>query len=119
MREPESSALARFIPREATLVSSALAQVEVTRTIRVAGLEDDFEGGLDAVFANVVLIDVDRSILARAAELAGPFLRSLDAIHLSTALRVEPEVMLVYDRALRRAASSLGLDVEAPGASAT
>jgi hypothetical protein len=31
---------------------------------------------------------------------------------------VEPDVMLVYDRALSRAAASLGLRVEAPGAPA-
>lgn len=113
IREPESSALASFIPGDATLASSALALVEVTRTIRVAGLEDEIEGALD----DIVLVDADRSILRRAASLASASLRSLDAIHLSTALSVEPEVVLAYDRRLRRAARAQGLRVEAPGAS--
>lgn len=112
MREPESPALASFIPADATLASSALALVEVTRTVRLAGLEDDLEGALD----DLVLLDVDRAVLRRAASLASPSLRSLDAIHLSTALSVEPELVLAYDRGLRRAARAQGLRVEAPGA---
>jgi uncharacterized protein len=116
VHEPESSALARFVPRDATLVSSALALVEVTRTIRVAGLEDEIEGGLESLLDEVVLLDVDREILRRAASLASTSLRSLDAVHLSTAVTLEPEAMLVYDRGLRAAARSIGLRVESPGA---
>lgn len=116
VREAESGALASFIPADAILVSSALAHVEVTRTVRVAGLEDEIEGGLDAMLDGIVLLDVDRAILRRAASLAGASLRSLDSIHLSTAVTVEPEVMLAYDRGLGRAARALGLRVEAPGA---
>lgn len=116
VREAESGALASFIPADAILVSSALAHVEVTRTVRVAGLEDEIEGGLDAMLDGIVLVDVDRAILRRAASLAGASLRSLDSIHLSTAVTVEPEVMLAYDRGLGRAARALGLRVEAPGA---
>jgi predicted nucleic acid-binding protein len=118
VREPESTALASFIPKRATLVSSALALVEVTRTVRVAGLEDDVEGGLGSLLGEVVLIDVDRSILSHAARLASTALRSLDAVHLATAVLVEPEAVLAYDRGLGEAARSLGLRVEAPGAAA-
>jgi predicted nucleic acid-binding protein len=116
VREVESAALAAFVPHDATLVSSALALVEVTRTVRVAGLEDEVEGGLESLLDDIVLIDVDRSILTRAAALTSASLRSLDAIHLSTAVHVEPEAMLVYERGLRQAAGSVGLRVEAPGA---
>jgi predicted nucleic acid-binding protein len=116
VREAESSALASFIPADAIMVSSALARVEVTRTIRVAGLEGEIEGGLDAMLDDIVLLDVDRAILRGAASLASESLRSLDAIHLSTAVTVEPDVLLAYDRSLGRAARGLGLRVEAPGA---
>lgn len=88
----------------------------MTRTVRVAGLEGEIEGGLATLLDDVVLIDVDRSILSRAATLASASLRSLDAVHLATALSVEPDVLLAYDRALRQAARSLGLRVAAPGA---
>lgn len=83
----------------------------MTRTLRVAGLEDHVE----VPFDDFLLVDVDSPILRRAASLASASLRSLDAIHLSTALSVEPEVVLAYDRGLRRAARSHGLRVEAPG----
>lgn len=116
VREAESTALASFIPADATVVSSALAQVEVTRTVRVAGVEDEIEDGLESVLDGVVLLDVDRSILVRAAALAGVTLRSLDAVHLSTAMSVDPDVVLTYDRQLGRAARQLGLRVAAPGA---
>jgi predicted nucleic acid-binding protein len=116
VREAESVALASFIPAGATLVSSELARVEVTRTLRVAGLEGEIEGGLDSLLEGVVLLDLDRSIVRQAAALADASLRSLDAIHLSTALTVEPQVMLAYHHGLVRAARALGLRVEAPGA---
>jgi len=88
----------------------------VTRTLRVAGLEDDVETLLESLLDDFALLDVDRSTLRRAASLADASLRSLDAIHLATALEVGPEAMLVYDRGLSRAARRLGLRVEAPGA---
>ena len=81
----ESPALAAFVSRDAALVSSALALVEVTRTVRVAGLEDEIEGGVESILDDVMLLDVDREILRRASSLASASLGSLDAIHLSTA----------------------------------
>lgn len=115
LREPESAALASYIPPGAVLVSSALARVEVTRTVRVAGLEDEVEGGLDGMLDGVGLVDIDRTILGRAAALANASLRSLDAIHLATAMAVGPDAVLAYDRGLCRAARTVGLHVESPG----
>jgi predicted nucleic acid-binding protein len=113
VREPESAALASAIPSAARVATSGVAIVEVTRTVRVGGLEDDIEGD---VLAGCMVIDVDAAILRSAAALASDVLRPLDAIHLATAIAVEPEIMYVYDRQLGRAARELGLRVAAPGA---
>ena len=43
---------------------------------------------------------------------AGP--RSLDALHLGAAIRLEVEAVLTYDVRMAEAATSLGLDVLAP-----
>ena len=42
--------------------------------------------------------------------------RSLDAIHLATALWIQPEFFITYDKRLAGAAREAGLAVETPGA---
>ena len=53
-------------------------------------------------------------ILRVAARIASPTLRSLDAIHLATAMHVQPDAMLTCDRRLATAAEAQGLTVLAP-----
>jgi predicted nucleic acid-binding protein len=45
-----------------------------------------------------------------------PLLRTLDAIHLASALEVGADEMIVYDRRLADAARANGLTVTSPGA---
>lgn len=45
-----------------------------------------------------------------------PYLRTLDALHLEAALRIDAAALLTYDHRLGEAARSAGLDVIAPGA---
>jgi predicted nucleic acid-binding protein len=116
VREPESAALAAGISPDARVATSGVAVVEVTRAIRVAGLEGELENELSDLLGGCALIEVDASVLRSAAAMASETLRPVDAIHLATALAVEPEVMYVYDRQLGRAARELGLRVAAPGA---
>jgi uncharacterized protein len=68
------------------------------------------------VLRRVALIPVDDPILARAAALAEPLLRSLDALHLATALHLRsPGLRFVtYDKRLATAAAGEGLAVDAP-----
>ncbi len=116
VRDPESAALAAWIPDGAVVISSALARVEVTRVVRLAGLEDDLDGEVETLLDGCVLLDVDDGYLRVAASIASDRLRTLDAIHLATALDVRPDALLVYDRTLAREAARLGLRVAAPGA---
>jgi hypothetical protein len=61
------------------------------------------------------LIRVDRNILARAAEPFPTVLGTLDALHLSSALAIRPQVrdlvFATHDRELALAASAMGFAV--------
>lgn len=47
---------------------------------------------------------------------AAPDLRTLDALHLEAAMRLDAVAVLTYDRRLGEACRTVGLDVIAPGA---
>jgi hypothetical protein len=112
--EPESWALGEAI-RERTLLSSDLARVELVRTIRQLGLGSGALERASRVLARVAFHRVQRRILERAAVLEPPRLRSLDAIHLATALTIpELSTFITYDRRLGSAAEQVGLSVLAP-----
>jgi uncharacterized protein len=71
---------------------------------------------LNSALEEIVLVAVTETILRRAANLEPAPLRSLDAVHLATALDVGAEAMIVYDRRLADAARGYGLTVLSPGA---
>jgi predicted nucleic acid-binding protein len=69
------------------------------------------------VIANLYRLEVDPTVRATAAAFPNPGLRSLDAIHLATALVVarELQAFVTYDVRLRDAARQAGLPVANPG----
>lgn len=80
------------------LVCSALAEVEVTRAIRKAAPE-----ALPAelrTLARLYLIEIDAAVRNAAAVLVDPYLRTLDAIHVATAIGVgaELQAFVTYGR---------------------
>ena len=70
----------------------------------------------DEVVAQVSVIDVGEPIRARAALLEPAAVRSLDALHLATAIEVGDalDAVITYDARMAEAARSLGLVVNAP-----
>lgn len=68
------------------------------------------------VLERIVLLDVDRALLEDAVSYSSAYVRSLDAIHVATAVRARVTSMLVYDRRLAEAAEAAGLEIIAPGA---
>ncbi len=66
----------------------------------------------------MVLLPIDDEILHAARRLDPRTLRSLDAIHLATALslRDDVDVLFTYDARLTEAAAGAGLRVLSPGA---
>jgi predicted nucleic acid-binding protein len=63
-----------------------------------------------------MLVSVTAPLLAAARELCSATVRTLDAIHLASALKVEPDELLAYDRRLVNAALESGLSVASPRA---
>jgi predicted nucleic acid-binding protein len=114
--EPETESLRRELSDEPVLVSSTLAHVEVRRAIRIHTRGNrDADSEARRLLAACRLVEVSRPVLDLAADLASHALRSLDAIHLASALRVEPDVVVAYDDRLAEAAVAARLSVIAPG----
>jgi predicted nucleic acid-binding protein len=114
--EPETQSLRRELADEPVVVTSALAQVEVRRALRIQ-TRGSREGDEEArkLFAKCRFLQITRGIVELAGDLASAVLRSLDAIHLASALRVDPDLLITYDRKLAEAAVAARLRVLAPG----
>jgi predicted nucleic acid-binding protein len=112
--EPESTVLAESLTTYDTIVSSDLAVVEVTRAARAAA-GDPGVARAGALLASIGLFRLDRAVLDRAASLPPSGLRSLDAIHVASALELgEPVTVVAYDQRLLLAAAASGLPVASP-----
>ena len=114
VEEAESEALAAHldgIGGEQDLVSSALLETELRRLAVRLALD---QSAVSDLLARVDLVDPPRPLFHEAGLLPGPRLRSLDALHLATALRVDADTLVAYDARLLDAARSLGLGVHSP-----
>lgn len=113
--ESETPALVEFLRQWPVRVSSALARIEV---MRIAGRVEDpaVVGVAQAVLGGIHLLRMDDGIVAAAATLGPPSLRSLDAIHLASAHVLGHHLagFVVYDRRLAAAARAHGLTVWSP-----
>lgn len=117
VEETESSLLERHLEREPLLATSRVALVEVLRATSLANPGQEVRVAAERLLASCMLVDVSDSLLRSAAQLAGATVRTLDAIHLASALRVGPDEFVAYDRRLLDAALAHGLAVSSPGAS--
>jgi len=120
--EAESEALRTFLV-DADLISSELVLTEIPRAVcRAVAQEPKLP--LDLLLERAgKLIDVlalrplDRTLLAAAGALAEPALRALDAIHVASAVDLDPiEAFVTYDERQAAAARLAGLRTIAPGA---
>lgn len=92
-------------------VSSALLETELRR---VASRLEVGQDRVSALLARVTLVEPGRTLFHEAGLLPGPALRSLDALHLATALHWDDPVVVSYDRRMLEAATSLGMTVLSP-----
>lgn len=102
--------------------SSRLLRTEMTRALRRLGEPVQRRW---AVLDHIGTIPLDHAVL-QDAEAIVPHLKTLDAIHVATALRsgIDDLVMCTHDEAMKRVAGLLGLAthdpvVEDPGPTAT
>lgn len=98
----------------ARLVSSDLLETELRR---MAVREGRDQAKVSAIVDGVSLAALDRATYRSAGFFPMAYLRTLDALHLEAAIRLDVDAVLTYDRRLGDAATAAGLDVIAPGAS--
>lgn len=115
MRERETTALRRELLHWPRRASSSFLPVELMRAIKRAGLPR-LSAPARRHLAAVNLIRVDDSLLDRAGDLDPASLRSLDAIHLASALTLGSDlgVVVTYDDRMLQGAAALGLPTASP-----
>jgi uncharacterized protein len=127
--EDESLALQAWLDERAdeVMVTSELARTEVLRVVRRSNHDEQgelvdarrFRSELDeaaAVLDAVTQVILDRDVVDRAGSLEAPMVRTLDAIHLATALSLQATaiVFVTYDRRLAQLAKTAGFEAVGP-----
>jgi uncharacterized protein len=103
--------LDQLVEQQHVIVSSALMRTEI---LCQANRRPEIEPGQVTEFLSLVnLVGLDTSDLDDAPNTPGR-LRTLDAIHLTVALRIGADVMVAYDHELCRAAQAAGLRTGPP-----
>lgn len=115
--EPESDALGRYLAQwaEMPLVSSMLLVLETRRAVH---REDPSAlTQADLLLTRVGRIGMTASLVESASRLPDRSLRSLDAIHLATALFLRDDLhsVVTYDKRLAAVADTHRLPVASPG----
>jgi len=114
IHERESVALQRWLEDAVSPVSSALLRAELVRAVHQHGSPAVMRAR--TLLAQVDLIAVDDAILDLASKLPPTRLRTLDAIHLATAISLGDELssLATYDVRMMEAAELAGLSIASP-----
>jgi len=114
--EPESPTLRRWLEEQAQTgwISSVLTEIESFRAL--SRYAPQAASRLPAVLDQIDLIDLDQHIRMLARTVTPATVRSLDAIHLGTALhsRASLTSFVTYDERLLDAAQAAGLPIDSP-----
>lgn len=118
--EAETDALRTWLGAhpEQPVVTSELGRIEVLRAARRVG--EPVVAEARAVVGDVDLVPLDRAVQDVAGEIGDPLLRTLDALHLASALLLGDALtaFVAYDHRLADGAQAAGLAVTAPGQAA-
>jgi predicted nucleic acid-binding protein len=115
VEEPGSTALREYLAGEsARFVSSALLRTEALRAVRYQVPE--VRAAIRAGLRRVELIAIDDRILDAAGTLEPRILRTLDALHVASALALGDDLaaIVTYDERMIDAARQLGLPIATP-----
>lgn len=114
--EAETEALRDWLGSqpEEPVATSELGRVELLRAAQRAGPEALTEAHI--LIGDVDLIPLDRGVQDLACEMGDPPLRTLDALHLASAVILGDELtaLVAYDDRLVAAARAVGLPTVAP-----
>jgi predicted nucleic acid-binding protein len=113
LAEPESLEMARWYVESERVATSRIGIIETQRA--VARRPHD-PVHLDRVLSGIEVISVTTRLGDRAAAISPASVRTLDAIHLATALGIGANLtsFVTYDDRLAAAARDLGLPVVSP-----
>ncbi|MHB1891743.1 MAG: type II toxin-antitoxin system VapC family toxin [Acidimicrobiales bacterium] len=114
------TALGRFLADDAVLLSSSLAWIEVSRALRTrienaSWTDDDVNEAVDIALSGVAERLLTGDVVGLARRVAPPRLRTLDAIHLATAIILDVDLVVAYDARLVDACRHNGLVTSMPG----
>jgi predicted nucleic acid-binding protein len=110
--ERESAALAEWLDQpELRPMATLLLETELRRLAVRLGLSQQTVTG---VLEGVELYALPDTAFREAGLMSRSDLRSLDALHLAGALRLDVDVMVTYDERLAVACADVGLRVVAP-----
>ena len=111
--EAESLAFLRWFTEAEYAATSVIGVLE---TIRATARHQHDPAHRAVVLGQLETLDLTREVVDRASALEPPGLRTLDAIHLATALVLLPELdaFVTYDDRLADAARAMGLPVVRP-----
>lgn len=114
--EAETVALRQWLGQHPDLpwVASSLIEVELVRAVRVAAPAHLVH--IPTVLARLEMLEIDGIVRGNAAAVLPATVRSLDAIHLATALEIAADLTAVvtYDKRFGEAAEAAGLTWAAP-----
>jgi predicted nucleic acid-binding protein len=112
--EAESIVLRRFVDDlepPSLLLSSALLETETRRAAARTGVE---QAVVSDLMAQIAMVYPERPDFVDAGLLPVAGLRSLDALHLVTALRAEANAMIAYDHRLLGGCRAVGIATISP-----
>lgn len=114
--EAETASLQQWLrtQSEVTVATSELGRVEVLRAARRVGGEALTEA--QAVIGDIDLVPLDQGVQDLACDIGEPLLRTLDAVHLASAVLLKDELtaFVAYDHRLASAAQAAGLPTTTP-----
>ena len=118
VKERESDALRAWTALHPAAVTSALSVAEVRRAVGRLTPRARLSDRARLVLDGVALLGLDQDILEKAAGLAPAELRTLDAIHIASALTLGKDLLafVTYDERQLAAAGKAGLPLVQPGA---
>jgi uncharacterized protein len=113
VEETESAALLAAISGRGPYTTSVVGEIETLRVCRRAHVP---AGQIDELRAGLVIVALDDDVRRLASEVGPPILRTLDAIHLATALSLgeDLESLVTYDLRLARATADAAIPVLSP-----
>lgn len=110
--EPGSDDVSRLlrarVAGDILVAASTLTWIEVSRSVLRSGI-DDAETKVVTALSGIAELPLDGAVVEAARRIGPPSLRSLDAIHLASAVTLHATEILTFDSRLADAARSVGV----------